>query len=57
MTTDSKNRIIGAVIGDVVGSTFEFADKIPTRFKLFRSIADRPNVYLPNEFREVIEEL
>ena len=37
MTTDSKNRIIGAVIGDVVGSTFEFADKIPTRFKLFRS--------------------
>lgn len=37
MTTDSKNRIIGAIIGDIVGSTYEFAEKIPTRFKLLRS--------------------
>ena len=37
MTTDSKNRIIGAIIGDIVGSTYEFAEKIPTKFKLFRS--------------------
>ncbi len=37
MTTDSRNRIIGAIIGDVVGSTFEFNNKIPGRFKLFRS--------------------
>lgn len=37
MTTETKNRIIGAIIGDVVGSTFEFADRIPGRFKLFRS--------------------
>ena len=32
-----SNRIIGAIIGDVVGSTYEFAEKIPTRFKLLRS--------------------
>ena len=37
MTKDSKNRIIGAIIGDIVGSTYEFAEKIPTKFKLFRS--------------------
>ena len=37
MITESQNRIIGAVIGDIVGSTFEFTDKIPGRFKLFRS--------------------
>ena len=37
MTKDSKNRIIGAIIGDIVGSTYEFAKKIPTKFKLFRS--------------------
>ena len=37
MSTNHKNRIIGAVIGDVVGSTFEFSNKIPRRFKLFRS--------------------
>ena len=37
MTTDSKNRIIGAIIGDIVGSTYEFAEKMPTRFKLLRS--------------------
>ena len=37
MTTDSKNRIIGAIIGDIVGSTYEFAEKIPSKFKLFRS--------------------
>ena len=37
MTKDSKNRIIGAMIGDIVGSTYEFAKKIPTKFKLFRS--------------------
>ena len=37
MTTDSKNRIIGAIIGDIVGSTYEFAEKIPSRFKLLRS--------------------
>ena len=38
MTTETKNRIIGAVIGDVVGSAFEFTDNIPHRFKLFRSV-------------------
>ena len=32
-----RNYIIGAIIGDVVGSTFEFAGKIPKKFKLFRS--------------------
>ena len=32
-----SNRIIGAIIGDIVGSTYEFAEKIPTKFKLFRS--------------------
>lgn len=37
MTKDSKKRIIGAIIGDIVGSTYEFAEKIPTKFKLFRS--------------------
>ena len=37
MTKDSKTRIIGAIIGDIVGSTYEFAEKIPTKFKLFRS--------------------
>ena len=37
MTKDSKNRIIGAIIGDIVGSTYEFAEKTPTKFKLFRS--------------------
>ena len=37
MTTNSKNRIIGAIIGDVVGSTYEFVDKIPSKFKLFRN--------------------
>jgi ADP-ribosylglycohydrolase len=37
MTTETKNRIIGAIIGDVVGSTFEFVNKIPAKFKLFRN--------------------
>ncbi|MBO7231376.1 MAG: ADP-ribosylglycohydrolase family protein [Bacteroidaceae bacterium] len=37
MTKDSKTRIIGAIIGDVVGSTFEFVNKIPAKFKLFRN--------------------
>lgn len=37
MTTETKNRIIGAIIGDIVGSTYEFAEKIPTKFKLFKS--------------------
>lgn len=37
MTKDSKTRIIGAIIGDIAGSTYEFAEKIPTKFKLFRS--------------------
>lgn len=32
-----NNRIIGAIIGDIVGSTYEFVDKIPKKFKLFRS--------------------
>lgn len=36
MSMNTKNYIIGAVIGDVVGSTFEFVDKIPNKFKLFR---------------------
>ena len=67
MATDSPNRMIGAVIGDVVGSTFEFADKIPTRYKQFRSacsftddtedIANDTNAYLPKEFRGIIEQL
>ena len=34
---NTRNYIIGAIIGDVVGSTFEFAGKIPKKFKLFRS--------------------
>ena len=37
MDNKSPNRIIGAIIGDVVGSTFEFVDKIPKKFKLFRN--------------------
>lgn len=37
MDNKSPNRIIGAIIGDVVGSTFEFVDKIPAKFKLFRN--------------------
>ena len=32
-----NNKIIGAIIGDIVGSTYEFAAKIPKKFKLFRS--------------------
>ena len=37
INNDTKNRIIGAIIGDIVGSTYEFVDKIPKKFKLFRS--------------------
>ena len=37
MSTNCENRIIGAIIGDVVGSTYEFVDKIPAKFKLFRN--------------------
>jgi len=37
MNMEMKNRIIGSIIGDVVGSTYEFATKIPKKFKLFRS--------------------
>ena len=38
MTTTHNHRIIGAIIGDVVGSTYEFVDKIPAKFKLFRNV-------------------
>ena len=37
MNTNHSNRIIGAIIGDIVGSSFEFKERIPGRFKLFRS--------------------
>ena len=37
MNMEMKNRIIGSIIGDVVGSTYEFVTKIPKKFKLFRS--------------------
>ena len=37
MNSNNKNRIIGAVIGDIVGSTFEFANRPPNKFKLQRS--------------------
>lgn len=32
-----RSGIIGAIIGDIVGSTYEFSAKIPKKFKLFRS--------------------
>ena len=37
MSTNHSNRIIGAIIGDIAGSSFEFRERIPGRFKLFRS--------------------
>lgn len=37
MTIQTNNRIIGAIIGDIVGSDFEFDKRIHNKFKLFRS--------------------
>ena len=36
--------MLGAIIGDTIGSVYEFCNIKDTKFPLFRNIADRPMI-------------